>query len=101
MKNKLERYSSIDDLGKALGVSKPDVALMRAKKIAIAKLRKAREEQNLTQAQVAKIVGTKQPAVARMEAGLVSDVSFDFLFKVAWTLGVTLTLKVPQSRRAA
>ena len=101
MKSKLERYSSVDELGKALGVSKADLALMHAKKRAIAKLRKAREDHQLTQAQVAKMVGTKQPAIARMEAGLVSEVTFDFLFKVAWALGVTLTLKAPTSPRAA
>ena len=95
MKNNLERYKSIDDLGRALGLSNADLALIHAKKQAVNKLRKARDVQGLTQAQVAKMVGTKQPAIARMEAGLISEVSFDFLLKVAWALGVTLTMKPP------
>ena len=101
MKAKLERYKTIDAAGKALGISKADLALMRAKKRAIAKLIRARENHGLTQAEVAKLVSTKQPAISRMEAGLVSEVSFDFLFKVAWVLGVTLTLKPSSSPRAA
>ena len=91
MKANLEVYRSIDDLGKTLGLSKAEIALIREKKKAIAKLKTARERKALTQAQVAKMVGTKQPAIARMEAGLVSEVSLDFLFKVAWVLNVKLT----------
>ena len=56
-----------------MGVSKSDLALMKAKKRAIAKFVRAREEQGLTQAQVAKLVATKQPSVARMEAGQRSE----------------------------
>ncbi|NBX93039.1 MAG: XRE family transcriptional regulator [Proteobacteria bacterium] len=62
------------------------------KKKAIAKLKAARERKGLTQAQVAKLANTKQPAIARMEVGLVSEVSLDFLFKVAWVLNVKLTI---------
>lgn len=93
MKANLEVYESIDDLGKALGFSKAEIALIREKKKAIAKLKAARQRKGLTQAQVAKQVGTKQPAIARMEAGLVSEVSLDFLFKVAWVLNVKLTIQ--------
>jgi len=39
------------------------------------------------------MVQTKQPAIARMESGLVSEVSFDFLAKVALVLGVSFTFK--------
>ena len=92
MKANLEVYRSIDDLGKTLGLSKAEIALIREKKKAIAKLKDAREKKSLTQSHVAKLVGTKQPAIARMEAGLVSEVSLDFLFKVAWALDVTLTI---------
>ena len=92
MKKKLEVYESIEDLGKALGLSRAENALIREKKRAIVKLKAAREKKGLTQSQVAKLVGTKQPAIARMEAGLVSEVSLDFLFKVAWALNVKLTI---------
>jgi DNA-binding XRE family transcriptional regulator len=92
MKRNLEVYESIEDLGKTLGLSKAEIALIREKKKAIAKLKAARERKGLTQAQVAKLADTKQPAIARMEAGLVSEVSLDFLFKVAWVLNVKLTI---------
>ncbi len=92
MKANLEIYESIDDLGEALGLSKAEIALIREKKRAITKLKIARERKNLTQAKVAKLVGTKQPAIARMEAGLVNEVSLDFLFKVAWMLNVKLAI---------
>jgi len=92
MKKNLEVYESIEDLGKTLGLSKAEIALIHEKKKAIAKLKAARERKGLTQAQVAKLVDTKQPAIARMEVGLVSEVSLDFLFKVAWVLNVKLTI---------
>jgi DNA-binding XRE family transcriptional regulator len=93
MKKNLEVYESIEDLGRALGLSKAEIALIREKKKAIAKLKAARERKGLTQAQVAKLAETKQPAIARMEAGLVSEVSLDFLFKVAWVLKVKLSIQ--------
>ena len=101
MKPKLERYESIDSLGKSLGLSDADLALIHAKKRAITRLRKAREDHGLTQADLARLIGTKQPAIARMEAGVISEVSFDFLVKIAWALGVTLTLKPSDPGRAA
>jgi DNA-binding XRE family transcriptional regulator len=93
VKRNLEVYESIEDLGKTLGLTKAEIALIREKKKAIAKLKAARERQGLTQAQVAKLADTKQPAIARMEAGLVSEVSLDFLFKVAWVLNVKLSIQ--------
>ena len=39
------------------------------------------------------MVKTKQPAIARMESGLVSEVSFDFLAKIALVLDVSFTFK--------
>lgn len=67
--------------------------IMKEKKKLIEKLKKARNDQEISQAQLAKMVHTKQPAIARMESGLVSEVSFDFLAKVALVLGVSFTFK--------
>ena len=55
----------------------------------------------MSQTQLAKLVGTKQPAIARVEAGVLSEVSFDFLVKIAWALGVTLTLRPSEPKHAA
>ena len=54
----------------------------------IARLRIAR---GLTQAQLARLVGTKQPSIARLESGT-SQPSVAFLQKVAAALGTRLEL---------
>jgi predicted XRE-type DNA-binding protein len=88
-----ERFKSAKEFGKAIGLSEIEMDLIRQKKRLIEKLKNAREKQGLTQAQVAKKVGSKQPAIARMESGQVSEVSMDFLCKVALALGVSVTIK--------
>ena len=88
-----ERFKSSKAFGKALGLSDLEMDLIKEKKRLIDKLRSAREKQGLTQAQLAKKVGSKQPAIARMESGQVSEVSMDFLCKVALALEVSVTIK--------
>lgn len=56
----------------------------------IARLRIAR---GLTQAQLAKLVGTKQPSIARLESGT-SQPSVAFLQKVAAALGARLEVRI-------
>ena len=46
-----------------------------------------RAEKNLTQSQLAKLVGTSQPAIARLESGSYTKLSLSFLRKVADALG--------------
>lgn len=90
---KVKKYKSIDEFGKSLGLSSLDMELIRHKKKIIEKLRKARIQKGMSQAQLADLVSSKQPAIARMESGQVSEVSLDFLCKVALTLEVTVTIK--------
>ncbi|MBL8840914.1 MAG: helix-turn-helix transcriptional regulator [Planctomycetes bacterium] len=60
-------------------------------KVALAKaLRAAREKKGLTQAQVARAVGSSQPRVAFMEASEAS-VSVDLLVRTLLALGSSLT----------
>jgi len=59
-------------------------ALMPAYQIA-----RLRIERGLTQAQLAELVGTKQPSIARLERGT-SEPSLAFLRKLAAVLGVRL-----------
>ena len=73
-----------------------EIELIRQKKRIIEKLRKARERQGLSQTELAEMVSSKQPAIARMESGQVSEVSLDFLCKVALALEVPFTIK-PQA----
>lgn len=93
MKAKVEKYKSADEFGRALGLSELEMELIRQKKKLIEKLRKAREHQGLSQADLAKMVASKQPAIARMESGQVSEVSLDFLCKIAMALEVSFTIK--------
>ncbi len=88
-----KRFKTADELGSFLGLSSIDIELIKQKKKIIAKLIKARNDQGLTQGDLAKILATKQPAIARMESGLVSEVSLDFLARVALTLGISFTFK--------
>lgn len=93
MKEKNKTFKSLKEFGAFLGLSDLDMEIVAQKKKLIEKLKKARNDQKISQVQLAKMVQTKQPAIARMESGLVSEVSFDFLAKVALVLGVTFTFK--------
>jgi len=93
MKSKVEKYKSAKEFGKALGLTDLEMELIRQKKKLIEKLRKAREHKGLSQAELAHKVSSKQPAIARMESGQVSEVSLDFLCKVAMVLEVSVTIK--------
>jgi DNA-binding XRE family transcriptional regulator len=46
-----------------------------------------RKEQNLTQKELAKKMGTSQPAIARVESGNYKNISLSFLRKLAKVLG--------------
>ena len=54
----------------------------------------------LTQAQLAELVGTKQPSIARLESGKVIP-KLDFLRRVVEALGGTLTVKIEESHGRA
>jgi len=47
-----------------------------------------RVKANLTQAQLAKLAGTSQPAIARLESGAYTNLSLSFLRKIGEVLGV-------------
>ncbi len=93
MKEKTTRYKSIKEFGKSIGLSEIEMELIRQKKKLIEKFKNTRLKKQITQAQLAKMVGSKQPAIARMESGLVSEVSLDFLAKIALALDVVLTIR--------
>jgi DNA-binding Xre family transcriptional regulator len=49
---------------------------------------KLRQEQNLSQKDLARIAGTSQPAIARLESGKYQNVSMSFLRKIGKALNV-------------
>jgi predicted transcriptional regulator len=93
MTAKFEKYKNAKDFGKALGLSEIEMELIRQKKIIIEKLKRARERKGISQVQLAEMVSSKQPSIARMESGQVSEVSLDFLGKVALALEVSFTVR--------
>ena len=60
---------------------------------AIAQIIRARKEQNMTQAELAKRVGTQKSNISRLESGNYNP-SLDFLVKVAETHGKTLSVQL-------
>lgn len=90
---KAKSYKSAKEFAKDFGLSDVEIALIREKKKLIEHLIAKRTQLDLSQAKVAKLIGSKQPAIARMESGQVSEVSMDFLIKVAMALNVTVSIK--------
>lgn len=97
MKSKMRptiiKYKSIEAFGKSIGLSSIEIELIRQKKKIAENLRKVREAQGLSQTELAKMVLSHQPAIARMESGQMSEVSLDFLCKVALALDVSVTIR--------
>lgn len=54
---------------------------------------KARKEQNITQSELAKRVGTQKSNISRLESGNYNP-SLDFLVKVAESLGKNLSVQI-------
>jgi transcriptional regulator with XRE-family HTH domain len=52
-----------------------------------------RIDRNLSQAQLAKLVGTSQPAIARLESGNHRNLTLAFLFKLAKALDLRAELR--------
>lgn len=65
------------------------------------RIRELREAKRLSQAQLAEMIGTKQPSVARIESGRALP-RLDVLQRIATALGMRLTIdfvKAPNPRR--
>lgn len=60
---------------------------------AIEQIIKARKEQNMTQAELAKRVGTQKSNISRLESGNYNP-SLDFLIKVSEALGKSLSVQL-------
>lgn len=96
---KKKTYYNKEEFGSAIGLSVLDKELIRQKNLSIDFLKEARLKKGISQEELAKMLGTKQPAIARMEAGYVGEVSFDFLIRVA--LALRVPLEITPFRKAA
>lgn len=80
---------------KAWKEQEPEFDLMR-------RLIEAREGRGFSQAKLAKLIGTKQPALSRLEKGAYKKASMETLVKVADALGLKLVFSlVPKKHKAA
>lgn len=66
---------------------------LRPRYEAIAQIVAARKEQNMTQAELAKRVGTQKSNISRLESGNYNP-SLDFLTKVVESLGKSLNIQI-------
>lgn len=55
---------------------------------------KAREKKRITQAELARLIGTKQPALSRLERGGFGKATVDTLKKIADALDMRLVVKL-------
>ncbi len=60
---------------------------------------KAREKAGITQAELAKKLGTKQPALSRLESGGFRKATVETLKKIADALDVRLVIKLQPKKR--
>lgn len=59
-----------------------------------------REKRGLSQRQAARLLGTSQPYVAKLESGRVKNIGVNTLVRYARALGGTVTIKVESHKRA-
>ncbi|MES0490978.1 MAG: helix-turn-helix transcriptional regulator [Leptospirales bacterium] len=57
-----------------------------------------RKKRDLTQKELADIIGTSQPAIARLESGTYENISLSFLRKVASALGAETEIHLIEKR---
>ena len=60
-----------------------------------------REKRGLSQRQLAKLLGTSQPYVAKLESGRIKNVGVRTLVKCARALGGSVVIKIEPSKRGA
>lgn len=60
-----------------------------------------REKRGLTQRQLAKLLGTSQPYVAKLESGRMRNLGVKTLVKCARALGASVSIRMEPMRRAA
>ena len=76
---------SLEEIAEKLNV---DYGEVRAKHDLILKIKKARKKHNLTQSDLAKLIGKSQSWVAKVESGIgTKPVTFETLFKILSVLG--------------
>jgi predicted XRE-type DNA-binding protein len=77
------RFGNFNDF---LGLTDAETKLVQIRVAAIQAIRRRRDEMGMTQAELAKVIGSSQPRVARALAGA-PDVTLDLLLRMLFTVG--------------
>ena len=88
MKTKLKKWRDVE---KELFTAE-EIAISNLRASIICKLVDARNEKKISQRQLEKLCGVKQPIISRIEKGLATP-QLDTLLKILLSLGFTLELK--------
>ncbi|MDQ7827241.1 MAG: helix-turn-helix transcriptional regulator [Candidatus Eremiobacteraeota bacterium] len=65
----------------------------------VAQIIRARKSKGLTQEGLARLIGTKQPAIARIESGKYLGCSIETLLKIAEALETPITIKIKPRKK--
>ncbi|MBF0366608.1 MAG: helix-turn-helix domain-containing protein [Oligoflexia bacterium] len=100
MKNKKEEYKNVNEFAREIGVDDEALWAIEQKIKMIKKMIELRKKRDLTQADLAQILGTTQSVIARIETGVSRRVSFDYLVKILRVLGVSAEFKFKELKVA-
>jgi predicted XRE-type DNA-binding protein len=99
MASKVRRSSG--NVFKDLGFREPEAENLRIRSDLMARLRKVIEDQRLTQAQAARLLGVTQPRVSDLVRGRIDLFSIDTLVNLLAKAGIRVTVKARARTRAA
>jgi predicted XRE-type DNA-binding protein len=80
----------VSDVGDFLDISDAEVRVLDLRISVVNAIKQGRERSGLTQKQLAELLGTSQPRVARIESPAAADVSLDQRFQALFAVGSTL-----------
>lgn len=99
MATKVRRSSG--NVFKDLGFREPEAENLRIRSDLMARLRKLIEDEGLTQARAARLLGVSQPRVSDLVRGRIDLFSIDTLVNLLAKAGIRVTVKVQTRIRAA
>lgn len=99
MTSKVRRSSG--NVFKDLGFRDPEAENLRIRSDLMTRLRKLIEEEGLTQARAARLLGVSQPRVSNLVRGRIDLFSIDTLVTLLGRVGIRVTVKVHARTRAA
>ena len=99
MRSGVRRSSS--NVFRDLGFTEADAENLRIRSELMARLRKVIEEEGLTQARAARLLGVSQPRVSDLVRGRIDLFSIDALVNLLARAGMRVTVKAQARTRAA